>query len=40
MQRFHFYDWQPGQTPGTTLVRWVTSWDTTPEDVDALLEAL
>lgn len=40
MSRFHFYDWQPGSAPGTTLARWVTSWDTTAEDVDALLEAL
>jgi threonine aldolase len=39
-ERFHFYDWQPGQSAGTTLVRWVTSWDTTPEDVEALLAAL
>jgi threonine aldolase len=38
--RFHFYTWQPAATPGRSLVRWVTSWDTSAEDVDALLAAL
>jgi len=38
--RFHFYTWQPGAAPGHSLVRWVTSWDTTAEDVDALLGEL
>ncbi len=39
--RFHFYLWD--ETPdanGRVLVRWVTSWDTTAEDVDALVAAL
>lgn len=35
-QRFHFYVWDEARS----LVRWVTSWDTTPEDVDALLGEL
>jgi len=39
-ERFHFYTWQPGYGRGTSLVRWVTSWDTAPEDVDALVAAL
>lgn len=35
-ERFHFYLWdEPG-----SVVRWVTSWDTTEEDVDALVAAL
>ena len=38
--RFHFYTWQTGVSAGHSLVRWVTSWDTTAEDVDTLLEAL
>ena len=38
--RFHFYTWQPGVSAGKSLVRWVTSWDTEAEDVDALLGAL
>ena len=39
-ERFHFYTWQEGRPGGFTQVRWVTSWDTTEADVDALLEAL
>lgn len=35
-ERFHFYVWDEPRN----VVRWVTSWDTTPEDVSALLEAL
>ena len=38
--RFHFYTWQSGVSAGHSLVRWVTSWDTTAEDVDELLAAL
>jgi threonine aldolase len=34
--RFHFYTWA-GDVP---MVRWVTSWDTTEQDVDALLDAV
>lgn len=40
-ERFHFYVWD--ETPdarGRLLVRWVTSWDTEPGDVDELLAAL
>lgn len=39
--RFHFYTWD--ETPdarGRLLVRWVCAWDTTAEDVDALVAAL
>lgn len=39
-ERFHFYTWEEGIAPGTSLVRWVTSWDTEQGDVDALLGAL
>jgi threonine aldolase len=35
--RFHFYVWQAKAEPGFSLVRWVTSWDTQAEEVDALL---
>lgn len=35
-ERFHFYVWDEP----TNEVRWVTSWDTTEEDVDALLAAV
>lgn len=35
-ERFHFYVWDETRN----VVRWVTSWDTTSEDVDALVEAL
>ncbi len=35
-RRFHFYDWPTG--PGE--VRWMCSFDTTEEDVDAFVEAL
>lgn len=39
-ERFHFYVWdeRPGQPE--VEVRWVTSWDTSEEDVDRLLAAL
>lgn len=39
-ERFHFYAWEEGLADGKSLVRWVTSWDTTAEDVDALIDAL
>jgi threonine aldolase len=35
-QRFHFYDW-PGDD---SLVRLMCAFDTTPDDVDALLAAI
>ena len=35
-QRFRFYDWDAA----TGEVRWVCSFDTTPEDVDAFVDAL
>ena len=38
--RFRFYSWEEGVSAGRSLVRWVTSWDTTPEDVDALVAEL
>lgn len=39
-ERFHFYTWAEDAAPGMHEVRWVTSWDTTESDVDALVEAL
>jgi len=41
-EQFHFYTWEEGQGErGTTdCVRWVTSWDSTEEEVDVLLAAL
>jgi len=36
VERFHFYVWD--EPAG--IVRWVTSWDTTADDVDALVGAL
>lgn len=36
MDRFHFYSWD--SAPGA--VRWVCSWDTTADEVDAFLDAL
>jgi len=39
-ERFHFYAWEEGVADGHSLVRWVTSWDTTIDDVNGLLEAL
>ena len=38
-ERFHFYTWKTG-AGDTDCVRWVTSWDTTTEEVDSLLVAL
>jgi threonine aldolase len=38
--RYHFYTWKAGFSAGHSLARWVTSFDTTPEDVDALLGEL
>ena len=35
-RRFRFYDWDAAKGE----VRWVCSFDTTPEDVDAFLSAL
>jgi threonine aldolase len=34
-----FYVWEP-RGDGTSICRWVTSWDTTEDDVDGLLAAL
>jgi threonine aldolase len=39
-ERFHFYTWRENAAPGMHEVRWVASWDTTADDVDALVEAL
>ncbi len=39
-ERFHFYTWREAVRPGLDEVRWVTSWDTTQDDVDRLLAAL
>jgi threonine aldolase len=38
--RFHFYAWEEGLAEGRSLVRWVTSWDTTTVEVDELIRAL
>jgi len=38
--RFHFYAWEEGLAHQHSLVRWVTSWDTTSVDVDELVRAL
>jgi len=38
--RFHFYTWTADAEPGHSLVRWVTSWDTQVDEVDALLGEL
>jgi threonine aldolase len=38
-EEFHFYTWEAG-VDGRDCVRWVTSWDTTEEEVDALLAAI
>jgi threonine aldolase len=38
-KEFHFYTWEVGKDD-TDCVRWVTSWDSTEEEVDALLAAL
>ena len=38
-ERFHFYTWAAGQGD-TDCVRWVTSWDTTAAEVDALLAGI
>jgi threonine aldolase len=34
-----FYEWD-ARDDGTTVARWVTSWDTTEDDVDRFVEAL
>ena len=40
-ERFGFYTWdENADARGRRLVRWVTSWDTEPADVEALLAAL
>ena len=38
--RFHFYAWEEGLAENKSLVRWVTSWDTTGVEVDELVRAL
>lgn len=37
--QFHFYTWEEGPAD-TDCIRWVTSWDTTEKEVDALLEGI
>jgi len=40
-KQFHFYTWEEGKgSSATDCVRWVTSWDTTEEEVDDLLRCL
>lgn len=36
----HFEDWAPGETPDTCVIRFVTCFATTKEDVDGLLSQL
>jgi threonine aldolase len=38
--RFRFYVWDERAGSDRVEVRWVTSWDTQPDDVDALIEAV
>ncbi|MCL2403492.1 MAG: aminotransferase class I/II-fold pyridoxal phosphate-dependent enzyme [Coriobacteriia bacterium] len=38
-EEFHFYTWEAG-AGDTDIVRWVTSWDTTEDEVDVLLAAI
>ncbi|HPT94290.1 MAG TPA: beta-eliminating lyase-related protein [Microbacteriaceae bacterium] len=38
--RFGFYDWAGPFADGTVEVRWMCSWDTTPEHVDAFADAI
>lgn len=37
-KRYRFYDWRV--LDGERMVRWMTSWATTPEEVDAFAEAI
>jgi threonine aldolase len=39
-ERTRFYDWADGETPDRVEVRWMCSWATTDDDVDAFLGAL
>lgn len=39
-ERFRFYVWDETPNESSNEVRWVTSWDTTEDDVDELVEAL
>ena len=40
-ERFRYYVWDEAPTPdGRRCVRWVTSWDTAEEDVEAILGLL
>lgn len=39
-ERFHFYEWSAAPDEDMRMVRWVTSWDTKPSDVDALVAAV
>lgn len=39
-ERARFYDWAPGESPDRVEARWMCSWDTPPEAVDAFVAAL
>ncbi len=39
-EEFTFYDWGPGEDPERVEVRWMCSWDTRREDVDAFTRRL
>ncbi|WP_278236044.1 beta-eliminating lyase-related protein [Isoptericola sp. AK164] len=38
--RARFYDWAPGETPDRVEVRWMCSWDTPADAVDAFVAAV
>jgi len=40
LKRVRFYEWGPGETPDRVEARWMTSWATTPAEVEQFLEAL
>jgi len=40
LKRVRFYEWGPGETPDRVEARWMTSWATTPQEVEQFLEAL
>ncbi|GAA4734308.1 low specificity L-threonine aldolase [Isoptericola chiayiensis] len=39
-EQARFYDWAPGETPDRVEVRWMCSWDTPAEAVDAFVAAV
>ncbi|WP_277212281.1 threonine aldolase family protein [Isoptericola croceus] len=39
-EQARFYDWAPGETPQRVEVRWMCSWDTPAEAIDAFVTAV